>query len=161
MRPLDFALKEYAQKEIAGEKNNPRILEYYKLARNSWVKSESVAWCSAFLCYCLEMAGIHSTRSLTARSYERWGKPTPDPKVGDIAVFWRQSKRSGLGHVGFYITQNEHFIYVLGGNQSDQVSIAPYPKSQLLSFRKVPVTDWQKQNQLLRNLFIKYFNKRV
>jgi hypothetical protein len=39
-------------------------------------------------------------------------------------VFWRKSRASGLGHVGFYWAEDDDTYYILGGNQSDAVTIA-------------------------------------
>jgi hypothetical protein len=44
------------------------------------------------------------------------------PALGAITVYWRISKSSGLGHVGFYEGEDGHgYINTLGGNESDMV----------------------------------------
>jgi hypothetical protein len=58
------------------------------------------------------------------------------PYPGCIAVFSRGDPRSWTGHVGFYAGESGGNIQVLGGNQSNQVSIAPQAKSRLLGYRK-------------------------
>jgi len=141
VRALDYALKEYATKEVAGQGNNPRILEYFIKSKNEWADKDSISWCAGFMGYCLETAGLRSTQSLTARSYETWGKATNTPNVGDIAVFWRGSRTGWQGHVAFFIREQGDKVWVLGGNQTDAVNISSYPKSRLLSYRTVPVTD--------------------
>lgn len=133
-----IALGEYGTKEIVGAKHNPRVLEYFSKCGHSWVKNDETAWCSAFVGFCLETAGIASTRLLNARSYLNWGKPVENPSIGDIVVFWRGSQMGWEGHVGFFIKETPTGILTLGGNQSDQVFIAEYPKSQLLGYRKIP-----------------------
>lgn len=50
-------------------------------------------------------------------------------------VFWRKSKSSGLGHVGFYNGEDGDAYQILGGNQSDQVSLAWVSKSRFLDAR--------------------------
>ena len=45
--------------------------------------------------------------------------------------------RDGGGHVAFYVGETATQIKVLGGNQSNSVSVANYPKSRLLGFRRV------------------------
>jgi len=40
-----------------------------------------------------------------------------------------------LGHVGFYAGEDERAYHVLGGNQSDSVSITRIPKDRLLEAR--------------------------
>jgi hypothetical protein len=52
-----------------------------------------------------------------------------------VLVFWRVSKASGLGHVGFYNGEDQNAYHVLGGNQSDSVSIARVGKDRFLEAR--------------------------
>lgn len=141
MKPLDIALKEYGVEEIVGSKHNPRVLEYFKVVGHEWVKDDETAWCAAFVGFCLEKCDIPSTKKLNARSYLDWGEETKKPQIGDIVVFWRISKESVYGHVGFYMGENKTNVYVLSGNQNNQVSISEYSKQRLLSYRSVPIVD--------------------
>ena len=50
------------------------------------------------------------------------------PALGAIVVFWRMSKASGLGHVGFYVGEGGGYIATLGGNEGDMVQVEPLPK---------------------------------
>jgi hypothetical protein len=50
-------------------------------------------------------------------------------------VFWRKSKQSGLGHVGFYAGEDNDAFRILGGNQSDSVSLAWVAKERLVASR--------------------------
>lgn len=135
--PIEIALQEMLTKEIPGVQANNRVLEYFKAADNPWVKSDETAWCAAFVAYCLEKAGFFSTNKLNARSYLTWGQATTTPVTGDIVVFWRGAKNGWEGHVGFFISEEGDNIKVLGGNQGNSVSVALYPKAQLLGYRKV------------------------
>ncbi len=130
---LTFAIGEIGVEEFEGEKNNPRVLEYFKATEYRPHFEDN--WCSAFVCFCLEKTGHKSTRKANARSYEWFGTRLIKPKRGCIAVFWRGSKEGWQGHVGFYMGQNETHVYVLGGNQNDSVKVSSYPKNQLLSYR--------------------------
>lgn len=132
-----IALQEYGVKEIVGSKHNPRVLEYFAKVGHSWVKDDETSWCAAFVGFCLETAGMKSTRALNARSYLNIGTPTTKPEVGDIVVLWRNSPTSWEGHVGFFIKETPTGILILGGNQSNQVFIAEYPKNQLLGYRSI------------------------
>jgi hypothetical protein len=71
---------------------------------------------------------------LGARSWERFGIRT-DPALGAVMVFWRQSPQSGLGHVGFYAGEDDTAFRILGGNQSDSVSLAWIRKDRLVTAR--------------------------
>lgn len=123
-------------KEIAGEKHNPIIVEFFKTVTGKEYGDE-VSWCAAFTGHCLQKAGYKHTGRLNARSYLTYGVSAKDqPKDGDICVFWRNKIDSWEGHVGFYVGENDKNIYVLGGNQGNEVSIKEYPKSRLLDIRR-------------------------
>lgn len=134
LKPIEIALQEYGTKEIEGIKNNPRVVEYFAKCGNSWVHDDETSWCAAFVGYCLETAGIKSTKKLNARSYLTWGTKTTTPKLGDVAVMWRITPTSPYGHVGFYITERDEMVYLLAGNQNNEVNIVAYPKSRFLGY---------------------------
>lgn len=135
MNPLEYALSEYGTLEDLSSGSNPRVLEYFAKVGQSWVKDDAVSWCAAFVGFCLESAGVASTKALNAQSYLKWGYDTQNVRIGDVCVFWRESKASGLGHVAFFVRKEGNYIWVLGGNQSDQVCIQKYPAVQLLAYR--------------------------
>lgn len=150
MNPFFVALTEYGELEQAGTGSNPDVLKYYKKLGHNWVTDDSTAWCAAFVGYCLEMAGIASTKALNARSYLNWGIATAKPKIGDLVVFWRESLASGFGHVAFFVRIDGNYVWVLGGNQNDQVKIEKYPLAQLLSYRTYPTSVTPKEILLKR-----------
>ena len=43
--------------------------------------------------------------------------------------------RSGGGHVGFYVSEDKEAYNILGGNQSDKVSVARVGKDRFLEAR--------------------------
>lgn len=131
---LELARAELGTKESPGSKNNPVVVQYYADSGNAGIRDDSVAWCAAFCGAMLKRAGLPNTGSLAARSYLNYGIALDDPKPGCIVVFTRGNS-SWEGHVGFYIGETANHIKVLGGNQSDSVSIASYPKSKLLGYR--------------------------
>lgn len=136
-KAFEIALSLYGEKEIKGNKHNPVIVNWFKELGHGWVNDDETAYCAAFMGYCLEKAGIESTKKLNARSYLEWGTPTKTPSIGDVVVFWRGNKDGWQGHVGFFVRATGDDIYVLGGNQSDMVNIQAYPKSRLLGYRTV------------------------
>lgn len=131
----EIAKGELGQKEVRGGEN-PRIIEYHS-ATTLKAQEDEVAWCSAFVSWCLEKARIKSTKSAAARSYLEWGQAVAlkDAREGDIVVFKRGSS-SWQGHVGFFVSQDNDYITVLGGNQSDAVTYAKYSKANLLGVRR-------------------------
>ncbi len=136
---LDTALAEYGITEVVGSNNNPRILQYSKEIGYSWVQGDELSWCSIFANWVAMKAGYQRSGKLDARSWLKVGTPTTTPKMGDVVVFWRVKKSDWRGHVGFFInySQDKKYIYVLGGNQNNQVCIKPYPVYRLLGFRSI------------------------
>ena len=130
-----IALKETGVTEIPGPKSNERIDEYHKSCGYS--HRDDVPWCSSFVNWCLEKAGIKGTKNPMARSWLNWGYPVDEPKKGDVVIFWRNSPDSSSGHVGFYVNKYGDLIEVLGGNQGNKVSYAYYSESRLLGYRRV------------------------
>ena len=123
-------------KEIKGAKHNPKIVEFFEQVGHGWVKDDETAWCAAFVGAMLAEAGYKGTGSLAARSYLNWGKKVDKPEYGDVVVFWRGSKNSWQGHVAFYVKETANYVYVLGGNQSNEVNVTKYPKSKVLGYRR-------------------------
>lgn len=102
-------------------------------------------WCAAFVNSVLEESNIRSNKDhaypLTARAFLDWGQKVnkEDIKPGDVVVFPRGSE-GWQGHVGFFISEVEvngrKFYYILGGNQSNKVSIEMYPANRALGIRR-------------------------
>lgn len=121
---LEVAAGEIGQKEIPRAASNPRILMYHS-ATSLRATSDEVAWCSAFVNWCLKTAGIAGTNSAAATSWLHWGEVS-GPRVGAIAVMRRNS---GEHHVAFFLSETADYYELLGGNQGDQVRISKYYKS--------------------------------
>lgn len=133
---LEKAFSQYGITEIAGENDNPEVVKYFEKIGFHNLKDE-VAWCSAFMNWAAKEAGLEHSGKLNARSWLKVGDPVEVPHVGDVAVFWRESPTSWKGHVGIYINEDENNIFVLGGNQSNMVTIRPYSKTRLLGYRRL------------------------
>lgn len=128
-------------KEVSGSRHEPIIVGFFAEVGQSWVKDDETAWCAAFAGAMLKRVGIEGTGKLNARSYLNWGKELAVPVPGCVAVFKRGSS-SWEGHVAFFLRDLGDYIEVLGGNQSNKVSVARYAKSSLLGYRwpsSVPV----------------------
>lgn len=131
---LSPAWVELGQHELPGTPANPRIRDLYADARHPEVTSDEVAWCAAYVSACLERANTPSTRSLLARDYLTWGTALDAPCLGAIAVLSRDPDPNA-GHVAFLIGQTGNQLILLGGNQSNAVTVQAFPKSRLLSLR--------------------------
>lgn len=127
------AWRELGQSELPGSAHNPRIVAMFD-ELGHLDQGDETAWCAAFVGACLERAGVSSTRSLRARSYLGWGVSTDNPAAGAIVVLERGSD-SALGHVGFLVGMTDDAVIVLGGNQSNAVTVAIFNRDLVLGFR--------------------------
>ena len=134
---LFVALSQFGVKEIVGGNHNPVILDYFAQIGHDWVKDDETAWCSAFVNWVMKMSNKPYSGKLNARSWMDVGAPTDNPVMGDIVVLWRESPDSWKGHVGIFIRRTVRHIYVLGGNQQNQVNILAYKSNRLLGYRRI------------------------
>ena len=134
-RALDF----YGLKEIPGPENNPIIMGWFKDLGFTWVQGDETAWCSCFVNYLAWDLGLERSGKLNARSWLGVGSSVDNPEKGDVVVLWRENIDSWRGHVGLFIRKDQTHIWILGGNQNNSVSIAPYPKGRLLDYRSLNV----------------------
>ncbi len=128
---ITVAKEELGEAEVFGSTHNDRILEYHK-ATTLKAKEDEVPWCSAFVTWVLETSHYLSTKSAWARSYIGYGILLEKPLYGCIVIL---SRGTESGHVGFYMGEDEKNIRVLGGNQSNKVCVANYPKERVLAYR--------------------------
>ena len=104
-----------------------------------WVKDDETAWCSSFMNFITQQLDLERSNSLSARSWLNVGIPisASDSLPGDVCILWRSSPTSWKGHVGIYVSEDANYVYLLGGNQSNQVKISPYPKARVLGYRRL------------------------
>ena len=121
-------------KEGPGDANNPKVVAMYAKAGHPEIKHDAVPWCAAFVGAILVEAGLKGTGTLWALDYAKYGQKLGRPIVGAIAT----KKRDGGGHVAFVVGYDANFVYLLGGNQGDAVSIARYPRSVINSYTWPP-----------------------
>ena len=100
------------------------------------IDPSQTAWCAAFVNATLAKTGLDGTGALNARSFLEWGTGVDTPQLGDIVVLSR-GNNPAQGHVGFFKGFDANGdILILGGNQSDAVSVSSYSKDRLLGFRR-------------------------
>jgi uncharacterized protein (TIGR02594 family) len=128
---MAIAMQEVGQKEVEGRVDNPRILEYHA-ATTLKARSEETAWCSSFVNWCMQQAGIAGTKSAAAVSWMHWGKPSA-ARPGAITVIYNPkiagSSLTASGyHVGFLLEEGASYYRLLGGNQQDEVKSWKFSK---------------------------------
>ena len=131
---MPFAWADLHVSETPGRSDNPRIVDYFRRVGHAYVQGDETPWCAAFVGACLERAGLRSTRSLAARSYLGWGVEMPAPSFGAIVVLSRGADPA-LGHVGFLVGLTDAHVIVLGGNQSNAVTVAAFDRARVLGWR--------------------------
>jgi uncharacterized protein (TIGR02594 family) len=134
-RPLwvEAGIKLLGTHEGAGAADNPEILDWAKDEGGEIAKEythDSIPWCALFANHILAKAGLKGTDTLWALDFAgHWpSMKLAGPAVGAFAPM----KRSGGGHIICVVGRDQHGnVMGLGGNQSDQVSIVPFPVSRL------------------------------
>jgi uncharacterized protein (TIGR02594 family) len=114
------------------EVKNSKTLD--KLLR---LDTSEIAWCGALCGYIIGATLPNEplpTNPLGARNWTKFGHST-GIYLGAIAVFWRGTRNGWQGHVGTVVGHDKTAFHVLGGNQSNQVSIARCGKDRLLDLR--------------------------
>lgn len=120
--------------EIPGRDTAPVIARWLRDLR-AWWSDDETPWCGTFVAACLTEAGLRESLPkhwYRAKAWLEAGYPLVRPSPGAIAVF----DRKGGGHVGFIVGRDPGGrLLILGGNQGNRVSIAPFDPSRLLGFR--------------------------
>jgi len=141
----DIANRFIGMSEVKGSASNPGILAMLKLD-GDWPEDDAVPWCSAALNYWAWLLRLPRSKSLRARSWLAVGRAIADAeaRVGFDVVILKQHiddpdahSLDARGHVGLYSGGFAQTIHVLGGNQGDRVSVAPFPFERVLGIRRL------------------------
>ena len=110
-------------------------------------KPTKIAWCAAFVTYCMKTAGYKNSSVPSVGGYD-WGvAPRPklpkrgwfegektQPFVGAIGIF---KFRNGYSHVAILVGKRKNGMYVfLGGNQNDEINKTAFEPSRIDYFMK-------------------------
>lgn len=96
--------------------------------------ASEIPWCGAFTGMIIANVLPGETipaNPLWALNWKKFGVALTEPYFGAIAVF----KRKAGGHVGFVVGHDAKYVHLLGGNQSNQVSVTKVSKTQLEAYR--------------------------
>lgn len=130
------AVRLLGTREGRGKADNPRILRWAE-ALHIGFRHDATAWCGLFVAHCIAASLPDEplpTNPLAARNWLAFGQRC-EPGMGAVLVFWRGSRTGWQGHVGFYAGEDRDAFHVLGGNQSDAVSIARIARTRLIGAR--------------------------
>lgn len=132
------AFKEYGTFEVSGTGNSPKIMGWAKeVGLQNVYTADAIPWCGLFMAVIAQRAGKAVPKNpLWALNWQNFGTPGGQPCLGDVLTF----VRSGGGHVGIYIGEDKIAYHVLGGNQSDAVTVTRIDKKRLYRVRRPEVT---------------------
>ncbi len=152
----DFAQRDVGVKEFAGGLDNPLIMAMLRLTGDDtwtgWPSHDEVPWCSAAMNFWCRYLRLPRSKNLQARSWLSVGKviALEDAKpMNDVVIM----KRGGQdepgpevmlpdgsyppGHVALFSRIEGNRIWVLGGNQSNTVSVASFPLERVIGVRRL------------------------
>lgn len=142
----DLAQRFIGVHEAADVADNPLVLAMLRLDDPRPAHDE-VPWCSAFVNFVAWLLRLPRSKSLRARSWLEVGTPVDlaDARAGfDVVVLKRGSEGqlgagdvNGPGHVGWFAGRDGDAVLVLGGNQSDAVTITRFPRLRVLGVRRL------------------------
>ncbi len=133
-RMIVEALKLYGTLEAPGSKSNPTIVGWAKeVGLTDTYSTDSIPWCGLFMAVIAKRADKKiPSMPLRALSWANFGIDTPVAMLGDVLTFTRK----GGGHVGLYVGEDDTCFHILGGNQSDKVTITRIAKTRLYKIRR-------------------------
>lgn len=135
------------KKENSEELGNQICNEYFPIAKYGKQDATKVAWCAAFISYCVLKSGYKNSSNPSVGGYD-WGiaprknhkkrgwfeGEKTEPFVGAIGVF---KHKGGYSHVAILTGETKEGKYVfLGGNQNNQINITAYSKARVDYFMK-------------------------
>ena len=123
-------------------KINPVVVKFFREAEEKAndpdepdIGKSHVAWCAAFVGAVLKECNLPHTGTLLALDYVPpiYGQKLKGPMVGAIGVKHRTGK-GRIGHVFFIASFDDKYVYGLGGNQNDEVTIKRFSRKAVVSY---------------------------
>lgn len=148
-RMIAEALKCFGVIEAPGDADNPVILGWQAEleaaglggAYAGFYRHDAIPWCGLFMGFVAHRANPERRPArnpprlyLSALAWASFGHAVHRgaAALGDVLVF----KRKGGGHAGLYVGHDDTAFHVLGGNQSDRVTISRLSKQRLVAVRR-------------------------
>lgn len=132
----DHALKDLGLHERPGPASQPRIAQAIKVAAD-WLDQDDskTAWCGCIRgLWGLETGTGVPKDHFRAASWLNWGAAVPKSSAvkGDTVVM----SRPGGHHVALLDRFEGHTVWLLGGNQSDGVTLAAFAAERIDGIRR-------------------------
>ena len=132
---LTYARSELGTAEIPGPQTSTKIRSWLTSLKAWWTDDET-PWCGTFIANVMQRSNVALPKHwYRAKAWLDWGQPIAEPVVGCVVIF----ERTGGGHVGLVVGKDlTGRLLVLGGNQGNKVSIAPFDRSRVVGYRWPP-----------------------
>ena len=122
-------------KEIGVTNKHPTIDAWAKTLSGKWLIGQP--WCGPFMAQVFKEAGLSTKvpkEFFRAKAWESAGTKLDKPAYGCVVTF----TRDGGGHVGIVVGKTKSgMLKVLGGNQSNAVTIQDFDPKRVTSYRWV------------------------
>ncbi|MBU0801689.1 MAG: TIGR02594 family protein [Alphaproteobacteria bacterium] len=122
-------------KEVVGRGSNPKLMAAAKdlgpAVLGMDYQDDDTPWCGMIMGFWIKTVLAEEPLPsivVRAKSWTSFGIGLDKPSVGAVLVFGR----TGGGHVGLYVGEDDTHYHVLGGNQSNMVSVMRIAKDRLL-----------------------------
>jgi lysozyme len=132
-----LAKTQVGQKEIYGDKDNPKIIEYLMATTyREPVMHDEIPWCAALVFWCLKYSNCETPKELQAwaRTYATVGTKIDKPQLGCIVTI-QKTGEDHISHVTFFDHIEGEYAVCLGGNQSNEVKYSKYLLKECHDFR--------------------------
>lgn len=128
---LAAARRDLGNAETLGPNDSPWIRRMWASLSGAWLLGQP--WCGGAVASWMQQAGVAYPKAYyRARAWLDWGVDLTLPAVGCVVVF----ERVGGGHVGIVVGRDARGrLLVLGGNQGNAVSVAPFDLDRVAGYR--------------------------
>lgn len=131
---LDLAI---SKKGLSENADNTELRKFLRSDGSTVGDPAQLPWCGDFVETCIALtltSEILPVNPYLARNWEKFGREV-HPTLGAVGVFWRGDRNGIQGHVAFLVGTGAGVYYILGGNQSNRISVMKIAMTRLLSAR--------------------------
>lgn len=115
-------------------RDKAKLIDFLKIGKFLGDPS-SLPWCGDMVESCIAKtlpSELLPSNPFFAQNWSKFGRDTGSPIVGAVGVIkWSASS----GHVGFVAGVDGTKVVLLGGNQSNAITLASFPRSKFIAFR--------------------------
>lgn len=127
--------------ELPGAQHHPCVQWAHMEAGLGPDQPDETPWCGSFVGLVAMLCGLpRPVQPALARAWLAVGHEIAmvDARTGYDIVILRRGTNPAQGHVGFFAgVGDEDRVFLLGGNQGNKVSIAPFAVADVLGIRRL------------------------